>query len=52
VDKKYDGVIGQWDKNGISPLDAKKLRLIYGTKADASMKVDPAKPTAGTGKRQ
>jgi len=22
VDKKYDGVIGQWTDNGLSPLDA------------------------------
>ena len=32
VDKQYDGVIGQWTKNGISELDAEKVRLVYGTK--------------------
>ncbi len=32
VDRKYDGVIGQWTKNGISALDAEKARLVYGTK--------------------
>jgi hypothetical protein len=30
-DKKYDGVIGQWTDNGISELDALKVRLVYGT---------------------
>jgi hypothetical protein len=33
VDKKYDGVIGQWTDNGISALDAEKARLAYGTKS-------------------
>ena len=32
VDKQYDGVIGQWTKNGISALDAEKVRLVYGTR--------------------
>ena len=32
VDKQYDGVIGQWTENGISALDAEKVRLVYGTK--------------------
>jgi hypothetical protein len=32
VDKKYDGVIGQWTQNGISPLDAERTRLVYGTR--------------------
>jgi hypothetical protein len=32
VDKQYDGVIGQWTKNGISALDAEKARLVYGKK--------------------
>jgi hypothetical protein len=32
VDKQYDGVIGQWTKNGISALDAEKVRLVYGAK--------------------
>jgi hypothetical protein len=31
VDKKYDGVIGQWTDNGISPLDAARVRMVYGT---------------------
>jgi hypothetical protein len=31
VDKKYDGVIGQWTDNGISALDAERVRLVYGT---------------------
>jgi hypothetical protein len=32
VDKKYDGVIGQWTDNHISALDAEKVRLVYGVK--------------------
>jgi hypothetical protein len=32
VGTNYDGVIGQWDSNGISPIDAEKARLVYGTK--------------------
>jgi hypothetical protein len=32
VEKQYDVVIGQWTKNGISALDAQKLRLVYGTR--------------------
>jgi len=32
LDKKYDGVIGQWTKNSISAFDAEKLRLIYGVR--------------------
>jgi hypothetical protein len=32
VDKQYDGVIGQWTKNGISEPDAEKARLVYGTR--------------------
>jgi hypothetical protein len=32
VDKQYDGVIGQWTANGISALDAEKVRLVYGIK--------------------
>lgn len=32
VDKAYDGVIGQWSKNGISAPDAEKARLVYGTR--------------------
>ena len=31
VDKQNDRVIGQWTQNGISRLDAEKVRLIYGT---------------------
>ena len=31
VDRKFDGVIGQWTANGISALDALKARLVYGT---------------------
>ncbi|HTA29929.1 MAG TPA: M12 family metallopeptidase [Candidatus Cybelea sp.] len=30
VDKKYDGVIGQWGDNKISELDAERARLAYG----------------------
>ncbi|MEI9866618.1 MAG: M12 family metallopeptidase [Limisphaerales bacterium] len=33
VDKKYDGVIGQWTDNHISALDAEKVRLVYGVKS-------------------
>lgn len=32
-DKQYDGVIGQWTDNGISALDAERVRLAYGTNA-------------------
>jgi hypothetical protein len=31
-DRKYDRVIGQWDDNRISTLDAERVRLVYGTK--------------------
>jgi hypothetical protein len=30
-DQKYDHIIGQWTDNGISDLDAQKVRLVYGT---------------------
>jgi hypothetical protein len=36
VDKKYDGVIGQWGDNGVSALDAARARLVYGTKASSN----------------
>ena len=39
VDKKYDGVIGQWTDNGISALDAEKVRLVYGTNSVAPVKI-------------
>ena len=32
VGTNYDRVIGQWGDNGISPTDALKARLVYGTK--------------------
>ncbi|HEX9048000.1 MAG TPA: M12 family metallopeptidase [Verrucomicrobiae bacterium] len=35
-DQKYDSVIGQWTDNGISELDAKKLRMVYGEKSRSS----------------
>jgi hypothetical protein len=41
IDKKYDGVIGQWTDNGISALDAERARLAYGTRASP---VAPAVP--------
>ncbi|MDB6064201.1 MAG: Peptidase astacin [Pedosphaera sp.] len=31
VGKEYDRVIGQWDENGISAIDAEKARLVYGS---------------------
>jgi hypothetical protein len=34
VEPKYDAVIGQWDSNGLSALDAEKMRLIYGSKRE------------------
>jgi hypothetical protein len=34
-DKAFDKVIGQWTDNGISRLDAEKLRLIYGSRPAA-----------------
>jgi len=33
VGTNYDGVIGQWDSNGISALDAEKARLVYGVRS-------------------
>ena len=33
VNKQYDAVIGQWTDNGLSPLDAGRARLAYGTNA-------------------
>jgi len=30
LDKQYDHVIGQWTDNGISSLDAERVRLVYG----------------------
>jgi hypothetical protein len=36
VGTNYDRVIGQWDENGISVLDAEKTRLVYGTKPGAT----------------
>jgi hypothetical protein len=33
---KYDGVIGQWNNNGISQLDAEKVRLVYGTNSSTT----------------
>jgi Astacin (Peptidase family M12A) len=38
LDKKYDRVIGQWSDNGISPLDAAKARIVYGTNSAAAKK--------------
>jgi hypothetical protein len=38
VNKKYDGVIGQWTDNRISALDAEKARLVYGTNLVAPAK--------------
>jgi hypothetical protein len=36
LDKKFDGMIGQWTDNHISVLDAKKVQLIYGVKSPSS----------------
>jgi hypothetical protein len=41
VDKSYDGVIGQWTQNGISALDARRARLVYGTAASAVAPTSP-----------
>ena len=32
TDKKNDGIIGQWTKNGFSELDAERARLVYGAR--------------------
>lgn len=32
LNKKYDGIIGQWTENQISALDAEKVRRVYGRK--------------------
>jgi hypothetical protein len=34
VDTNYDRVIGQWGDNGVSPLDAERVRLVYGVKGE------------------
>ena len=34
-DKRYDHVIGQWTDNGISALDAQRVRRAYGTNSVA-----------------
>jgi hypothetical protein len=36
VGTNYDGIIGQWGDNGISALDAEKVRLVYGSKSAAT----------------
>src|SRR5215470_7055725 len=33
VGKEYDGIIGQWQDNGISKWDAEKVRRVYGVRA-------------------
>jgi len=35
LDKRFDGVIGQWTDNGISALDAERARLAYGTRTSS-----------------
>lgn len=35
IGKQYDGVIGQWTDNGISAIDAQRVRLAYGAKTNA-----------------
>jgi hypothetical protein len=32
VDKQNDAIIGQWTENGISALDAERVRIVYGSK--------------------
>ncbi len=36
IDRQFDAFIGQWDSNGISAIDAEKVRLAYGVKLPAS----------------
>lgn len=45
VGRENDKVIGQWDANGISAIDAEEVRLVYGKKpaADADSIAVPAK---------
>jgi hypothetical protein len=43
VNKAFDSVIGQWSDNGISPLDAERVRLVYGVRASKSAAA-PTKP--------
>ena len=38
VGTNYDGIIGQWGDNGISALDAEKVRSVYGVKSVADAK--------------
>lgn len=32
IGTNYDGVIGQWDANGISAIDAEEVQIVYGAK--------------------
>jgi hypothetical protein len=36
-DRAFDAVIGQWTDNGISALDAEKVRLVYGKREPAGV---------------
>src|SRR5579862_6615508 len=47
VSTKYEGVIGQWDHNGISAGDSEKLRRAYGIGRTAY--VQPEHPGKGSG---
>jgi hypothetical protein len=38
VDTNYDRVIGQWGNNGVSDLDAERVRRVYGVKAGSDSK--------------
>ena len=47
ISTKYDGVIGQWDHNGISAGDGEKLRRAYGV--GRTVYVQPEHPGKGSG---
>jgi hypothetical protein len=47
IETKYDGVIGQWDRNGISTGDRETVKLAYGT--SRTIYVQPDHPGEGSG---
>ena len=44
VGTNYDGVIGQWDDNGISATDSEKARLVYGKRTSSVAPNDKDNP--------
>ena len=48
VGTNYDAVIGQWDQNQISPGDAERARLAYGTNRTVYVRLDQKAKGTGT----